>query len=335
LLSAGAREIEAAAAAPRPARRSWRRRLAPPTLVLAYHRVTPLAGRDRNQLCVSPVRFAAQLRWLRANCRVLSETEFLAQLDWTLPGAALLDGGRPRVLITFDDGYADNVHHALPALVAQNASATLFVTSGLVGGAAPFWWDALEQAVFDGAAPAAGWSPWPGETIPAADAAEQTYTHLHRLLLPLASGERDAALARLAAQAGVRPTCDEDSRPVTRAELGRWSAAGGAIGAHTRTHVQLAAQRDDVVVAEIAGARRELQDLTGQAIATLAYPFGTGGDFDGRAEAAARAAGYRCAFANRVGNVRWARNRFALPRCLVRDWPADEFAARFRAWCPG
>lgn len=319
--------------APRGARRSLRRRLAPPTLVLAYHRVVPSIGADVNQLCVSAENFAEHLRWLRAACRLIGPREFLGQLGRGPLAGVALDGGRPRVLVTFDDGYADNVLHALPILTENGAQAILFATSGAVGSTEAFWWDALEQIVYRGHPSASGWR-LADVAIPADLPPAEAYTALHRLVLPLDSQSRAAALADLADQAGVTTRADEHSRPVTRDELLAWAAAGCDIGAHTRTHVQLSAQRDDQVTLEISGARRDLQQLTGLAIDTLAYPFGTGGDFDERAEAAARAAGYRCAFANRAGNARWARNRYALPRYLVRNWSGQEFAARFMTWCP-
>lgn len=123
-----------------------RRLLAPPTLVLLYHRVLPEPGRDVNQLAVRTKHFAAHLAWLKRHCQVLSAEAFLAQrrqpprFDWD---------ARPRVLLTFDDAYADNVTHALPLLVQYNVPAVVFVCSALVGTAEPFWWDALEQIVYD------------------------------------------------------------------------------------------------------------------------------------------------------------------------------------------
>lgn len=40
---------------------------------------------------------------------------------------------KPQVAITFDDGYADNFEHALPALANHGLAATFFVTTGFVG----------------------------------------------------------------------------------------------------------------------------------------------------------------------------------------------------------
>ena len=47
------------------------------------------------------------------------------------------------VLITFDDGYADNLHAALPLLEKFEAPAVLFAASGYLGEQRGFWWDEL------------------------------------------------------------------------------------------------------------------------------------------------------------------------------------------------
>ena len=59
--------------------------------------------------------------------------------------AAALDGG-PRLpsrplLVTFDDGYRDNLTAALPVLRERGIPMTVFLATGLRGRRAPFPWD--------------------------------------------------------------------------------------------------------------------------------------------------------------------------------------------------
>ncbi|HEX6105910.1 MAG TPA: polysaccharide deacetylase family protein [Gemmatimonadales bacterium] len=105
----------------------WRS-LARPPVVLMYHAI----GRpgERPGCYIVPIeRFRRQLQWLtRLRYRVIGLEELLAyRRDFRPPP--------PRsVVITFDDGYADNAELALPELRARGFKATFFLVSGCLGG---------------------------------------------------------------------------------------------------------------------------------------------------------------------------------------------------------
>lgn len=98
----------------------WR----PGIRVLMYHRVLPRTGFD--QLTVTPERFAAQMEVLAASREVVSLSAAVADLDNGMPS-------RVSTVITFDDGYRDNLLHALPVLRRLNLPATIFVTTAFCG----------------------------------------------------------------------------------------------------------------------------------------------------------------------------------------------------------
>lgn len=87
--------------------------------ILMYHMVRdPIAGAQFNGLRVSPLAFEQQLAWLRDN-----GFEF-----WFLSDLMAADTVPPSVVvITFDDGYADNFSNAFPLLQKYGAKATLFL----------------------------------------------------------------------------------------------------------------------------------------------------------------------------------------------------------------
>jgi hypothetical protein len=109
--------------------------VAPPPLILMYHRVAE-PTLDQWQLCVSPANFATQMQALRRRRRPMALSELTHELG---------HGRCPRaaVVVTFDDGYSDNLSAALPVLEAFDVPATVFCTAGVIGGDAPFWWDRL------------------------------------------------------------------------------------------------------------------------------------------------------------------------------------------------
>ena len=51
------------------------------------------------------------------------------------------------VVLTFDDGYRDNLTEALPVLKANSAPFTLYLTPGFADMEAPLWWRDLEDVV--------------------------------------------------------------------------------------------------------------------------------------------------------------------------------------------
>lgn len=87
--------------------------------ILMYHMVSePRRGADFNKLRVRPQNFEAQLRWLAEN-------------GWQFAFMSALENAEAltekTVILTFDDGYADNYHSADPILERYGACATLYL----------------------------------------------------------------------------------------------------------------------------------------------------------------------------------------------------------------
>ncbi|MCS0604983.1 polysaccharide deacetylase family protein [Streptomyces sp. LP11] len=94
--------------------------------IAMYHSVGDRSP-DPYRITVTPERLDRQLRWLaRRGLRGVSVAELLA--------ARTRGEGRDLVGLTFDDGYADFVDHALPVLARRGCTATLFVLPGRLGG---------------------------------------------------------------------------------------------------------------------------------------------------------------------------------------------------------
>lgn len=310
-----------AAAAAR-ARAVVTRRLGGVTILL-YHRVAQL-DRDPQQLAVAPGVFADHMAHLRDHCTPVRLRD--------VPGLLRSRRLPPRpVAVTFDDGYRDNLLTAKPVLERLGVPATVFVASGYVGARREFWWDELERLVLDAgdehAAEVALEVDGRPVAVTMADRAA-AYVRVHALLRQRPAAEIDAALAALRARAGEPP--EGAPRPanlaVDRCELRQLDGGAVEIGAHTRTHVSLAAQPPAVQAAEIRGSTRDLAGWLGRPVTAFAYPYGSPGrDVGWRARRLAHSAGHR------VGVVNWPRRAgpldspLALPRHIVRDWPVEEF----------
>jgi peptidoglycan/xylan/chitin deacetylase (PgdA/CDA1 family) len=312
--------------------RPWRRRRHAHALILLYHRIAH-ARSDPWKLCVSPENFRRHLEVLGRHC------EFVP-----LAGVPeRLGAGRPPhrtpVAITFDDGYVDNLRHALPALKDAGAPATVFLATDWIGRAGGFWWDRLAAAVLES----------PG--MPAAielvigDATFRWYAgrqdaggrrqraRLHRALWQfcqtLSEAGRDAALARLEDAFGVVSACDPDARPMRPDEVRELHESGiVSIGAHARSHRPLPLLSEVEQFAEISGSRQACHALTGVAPVCFAYPHGEVAPGSPRL---VERAGFLLAVST-AEELAWPdRDRYQLPRISV----ADTDARRFERWLTG
>ncbi|GLW45526.1 polysaccharide deacetylase [Streptomyces sp. NBRC 14336] len=109
-----------------PGPRLGRPRPGPVPWVAMYHSVGDCSD-DPYRITVTPERLDDQLgRLRRRGLRGVSMGELLA--------ARFRGEGHGLVGLTFDDGYADFVDHALPVLRRHDCTATLFVLPGRLGG---------------------------------------------------------------------------------------------------------------------------------------------------------------------------------------------------------
>jgi peptidoglycan/xylan/chitin deacetylase (PgdA/CDA1 family) len=103
-------------------------------------------------------------------------------------------------------------------------------------------------------------------------------------------------------------------RLMSASELREMSAAGIAIGSHTRTHPHLPELDAQAKRGEIQGSKARLEDMLGQSVTAFAYPYG---QFDDDACRAVAEAGYRIACSTRSGFNVPDVDRFLLHRIEV------------------
>jgi peptidoglycan/xylan/chitin deacetylase (PgdA/CDA1 family) len=329
----------------RPLRRSLRRvmrgRL---PIILMYHRIGA-AGEDPWAIAVSSRHFEEQLEILRHRRRIIQLRELVDQL-------AAGEVASDCAVVTFDDGYADNLCLAKPLLERFAVPATVFVTTGAVGRKKEYYWDELGRLILQpGSLPvtlhleiagkthdwnlqsdssyskddAAAYKQWLAWQAPPTKR-HALYLELWHLLRPMEEDEREQVLARLRSWAKIPPDMRNDRRTLTEAEL-RMLAAGDLveIGAHSITHASLPTQTPVVRDEEIRQSKSSLEHWLGRPITSFAYPYG---DHDDASVGAVRRAGFVCACTTVNGAVHRSANRFRLPRIQVGDWDGEEFARR-------
>ena len=200
--------------------------------------------------------------------------------------------------ITFDDGYADNFQRAAPILRSVGVPATFFITGGAVDSGV-MWNDLVIESV-------ARSGSKEGEALP---------TMLAKLkYLPVS--ERWEESVRLFRESGDP---DLPRLMMTRDMVAGLSEQGFEIGGHTISHPILKEQPDEVAKKEIEDCATWIQDVTGKAPTTFAYPNGIPGqDFEPKHESMVRHAGFEAAASTQWSVAGPGSNLFAIPR--VGPW---------------
>jgi peptidoglycan/xylan/chitin deacetylase (PgdA/CDA1 family) len=320
-------------------------------LVLVYHRVAEPPS-DPWHLAVTPRNFAEHLEVLREHARPIR----LEQLSQALLERDLPDRS---VVVTFDDGYADNLYNAKPLLERYGIPATVFLITGYIGHEREFWWDELERLLLQpGTLPErlsliVGGATYRWELDEAAHYSEEDsqrhrrwragkeaptlrhhlYRSLRELLKPLTEGERQRVVQELRGWAGAEEAVRPSNRPLSLEEV--VALAQGdliEVGAHTVTHPALrklpaAAQRD-----EILGSKTRLKEILDRPVASFSYPYGGRPDYTAESVSIVREAGFSCACSNFVGVVKRSTDAFQLPRVRGLDLNGERFAKRLSRW---
>jgi len=233
---------------------------------------------------VSAPLFETLLGFFRDHYTVVDIQRVIAAHDGirALPDHALL--------ITFDDGWADNLRCAAPLLRAYDMPAVILAAAEAVNSGAQAWW---QEEIY-----AAGRSGRLGTWLaqirnreavtgaPSAGIGDDTVAMVTRLAM-LANEVRASLMADL-----PRQPCHARMM-LTADELRLLGEFGIAVGLHGHRHVPLTSLTD--VVGELANARETLGALMGEAAVTTALgcPHGR---YDDRVIAAARAAGISLVF---------------------------------------
>jgi peptidoglycan/xylan/chitin deacetylase (PgdA/CDA1 family) len=333
---------------------SLKKRFIPVSLILMYHRVADIKT-DPWRLSVSPQHFSEHLE-------VLQTMACSQRLDRL--AHALQQGKIPRrsVVITFDDGYADNLTTAKPLLERFHIPATFFLSTGCIEGHREFWWDELERLILqplilpdklqlsikgklyewdldgdvtlndDRMRENISWRAW--EEAPGIR--HEIYYLLWQLLKPLEDNERQHLLDQMLQWVGTQSLI-RSTHSLLRPEEISLLAQGDMIevGAHSATHVSLPSHSLSYQRDEINGSKRYLEELLGNPLTSFSYPYG---DYTPETMALVKDAGFSCACSSHAGGVLLNSDHFQLPRLQVPDWDGEEFEKQLLTWfteqCP-
>ena len=312
-------------------------------VILTFHHVRPWIERDfapNRLLEITPEFLDTVLATVR------DEGFELVTLDEALRRLAAGGDERPFAALTFDDGYRDNLDHALPVLRRRNAPFTLYAATGFADRSARLWWVELEEAVgrleridldIDGL-----------KLVMPSRTADEKNAAFRAIYWSLRGGPEEAllaAVANLARQAGV------DGAALVETLCLDWDGLRAiasdplcTTGVHTLTHPMLA--KHDIAFArnELAQSRAIIEREIRRPAAHLAYPVGDQASAGPREFGLAAELGFKSGVTTRPGMLfeDHAGHLMALPRMSINgNWQDRAFievlltGAPFALWNRG
>lgn len=243
--------------------------------VLCYHRVLPDLVEDADEplYTVSPGQFEAQLAWLaREGYHTLTLGEFadVARGRRALP--------RRAVMLTFDDGYADNYAVAWPLAQKHGLALNIFLSTGFLGGEGLLLFDKKGYRLApEGQPPAEVPAPWRAHM--------QKYPHLWR--------------------------------PLTWSEVADLKAAGVGLGFHGHSHRDLGRLAPGEVKADLAAGLAFMQRHLGFRPEFFAPPYGGYASLPWAAMDALQGVGITFVFTTIFGRARLPLKGLLVPRLEI------------------
>lgn len=221
-------------------------------------------------------------------------------------------------VFTSDDGYRDNLVHALPVFRRHNCPFTIYVSPAIADGTCELWWRGLELAIARNVRVSAELG---GERLdlPCKDD-RQRWAAWNRLYWPVRRMEHHTQ------RRWIRTFCTAhgvDIEAYCREQAMGWDELRAlaadplcTIGAHTVTHCNVKSLADDEALAELVRSADRIEQELGTRPRHMAYPYGDETSAGPRDFRLAQQAGYDTAVTTRHGMIfpGHAAHLTALPR---------------------
>ena len=287
--------------------------------VLIFHRVLPV----QDPLFPEEMhahRFDAVCGWLKQWFNVLPLDTAVRHLKaGSLPARA--------ACITFDDGYADNLHVAMPILQRHGMTATFFIATGFLDGGR-MWNDSIIESIRACTQPVLDLSALALGSHAVGSISEKTaaIVALIEKIKYRSIQERISVTGKVALLAGARLP---HNLMMTSNEVKAMRQGGMQIGAHTMSHPILATLADAEAKREIEGSKYFLEGLLGERVSLFAYPNGKPGeDYTPQNVAMVRSLDFDAAVCTAWGNNSAGADLFQMRRFTPWDHGKLRFGMR-------
>ncbi len=240
------------------------------TLILRYHSVQD--NPDKHAFSIgrgiihSTEAFTQQMEWIarRYEPTTLDEVEGQRADKGRLP--------RRGVIITFDDGYADNFTIAAPILNRLGLRAAFYITVDCIEPHKMPWFCRLRHAF--AVTGRESWTDSAGRSWNLGDAGQR-----HRAFLTasascavLAGDAQEERIAGLERDLAVNSLAPSERLMLSWDQIRELHRQGHIVGSHTLTHPNLAQVPRDVLAREMGESKARLEEQLGTAVHHFSYP---------------------------------------------------------------
>jgi len=241
--------------------------------VLAYHRVYDFDAEnypfDDDLISASVCEFKNQLKFISDNFNVITfhEASRYLENDQSFP--------RNSLVITFDDGYADNYYNAFPLLKKYGLKAVFYLATDNIGTTTPFWFEKIafygKRGLLD-------------STLRNFDSALKLvlptnykaadWQSLRSFLIKSKNHERLRLLNLIDEYCQTDISAKEMKfvLPMTWIEAVEMSRAGMEIGSHTKSHLVLGMASQAEVLCELKDSKKIIEEKIQSSVVSVSYP---------------------------------------------------------------
>lgn len=279
-------------------------------LILTYHRIVENKNQidsEINSISVTTKTFERQIKLLKKKFNLVSIEEILK----------INNKYKKNLAITFDDGYKDNLTHAVPILEKYEVPATIYITTRFLENKLDMWWYEIEKII------------WQKDKldfnflnkkyyfeIKEENNKKKCYKKLSLLFKSLNYFDQNKLLEQITK---TKERIQFKDKILNKSDLIQLNQRKNiTIGSHTHTHANLAILSDNDCKKELLNSKKILENILNKEIVHFAFPYGSKKDAGLRESNLVKEAGYQTAVTTQLGGE-INNNLYLIPRVHIGE----------------
>ncbi|MBU0599286.1 polysaccharide deacetylase family protein [bacterium] len=246
-------------------------------IILMYHRILNLSFNfsfDEALISATPQSFETQMSYLKNKYEVINFND----LHSIVLHKEKIQ--RPKVIITFDDGYLDNYLYAYPILKRYRLPALIFLTTDYIEGKRKlFWWDEVAYLIKQTKETYIEIDKIGSYFLDSPALKKATITKIQSIFKKITEEEKNKAMDRLRNTCQVETNCLEKMF-LSWEQVKEMSKDNISFGAHTCSHVIASKVSLAKAKEEIVCSKKIIEEQINQEVKVFAYPNGKEDDYN-------------------------------------------------------